>query len=140
LARRRGAAALALVENSPDAQADALLLRRVIALRQLDRDAAAPTALLRERLAAADRREPGKHAREQARFALDVEQQPRDALRLAQVNWALQREPADALLLLRAALAAGPAGDATRRELAATLRDKGWQDARLAALDRSFAP
>jgi hypothetical protein len=140
LARRRGAAALALVENSPDAEADALLLRRVIALRQLERDAAAPTALLRERLAAADRREPGKHAREQARFALDVEQQPRDALRLAQANWALQREPADALLLLRAALAAGPAGDATRRELAATLRGKGWQDARLAALDPSFAP
>ncbi|MDR7298039.1 hypothetical protein J2X16_003388 [Pelomonas aquatica] len=140
LARRRAAAALGLVEDSPDAEADALLLRRVIALRQLGRDAAMPTALLRERLAAAERREPGRHAREQARFALDVEQQPREALRLARANWALQREPADALLLLRAALAAGRDGDATRRELAATLRDKGWQDARLATLDRSFAP
>jgi hypothetical protein len=44
------------------------------------------------------------------------------------------------LLLLRAALAAGRPGDATRRELAGTLRGKGWQDARLAALDRGFAP
>jgi len=107
---------------------------------QLGRDAATPMALLRERLAAADRREPGRHAREQARFALDVEQKPREALRLAQANWGLQREPADALLLLRAALAAGKEGDAARRELVATLRNNGWQDARLAALDWSFAP
>ncbi|MDR7269067.1 hypothetical protein J2X20_001696 [Pelomonas saccharophila] len=140
LARQRAAEALVLVERSPDAEADALLLRQVIALRQLGRDASAATAQMRERLAAADRREPGKHAREQARFALDVEQQPREALRLAQVNWAMQREPVDAVLLLRAALAAGRDGDATRRELARVLRGKGWQDARLAALDRSFAP
>lgn len=138
LDRRRAAEALALLERSPDAEADALLLRRVIALRQLGRDAAAPLALLRERLAAADRREPGRHAREQARFALDVEPQPREALRLARLNWTLQREPADALLLLRAAVAAGRDGDATRQELAAVLRAKGWQDARLAALDRRF--
>ncbi|WP_457443022.1 hypothetical protein [Roseateles sp. P5_E4] len=144
LARQRAAEALVLVERSPDAEADALLLRQVIALRQLGRDASAPTALMRERLAAADRRESGKHAREQARFALDVEQQPREALRLAQLNWAMQREPVDAVLLLRAALAAGRDGDATREELARVLRGKGWQDARLAALDRrfdrSFAP
>ncbi|MBI3346899.1 MAG: hypothetical protein HY020_06765 [Burkholderiales bacterium] len=139
LAQGKAAEALTLIERSPDAEADALLLRRVIALRQLGRDAAAPTALLRERLAAADRREPGKHAREQARFALDVTGQPREALRLARLNWAMQREPADALLLLRAALAAGRDGDATRQELARFLRERGWQDARLAALDRSFA-
>lgn len=140
LARERAAEALVLIERSPDAEADALLLRHVIALRQLGRDASALTAQLRERLAAADRREPGKHAREQARFALDVERQPREALRLAQVNWAMQREPVDAVLLLRAALAAGRDGDATRQDLARQLRDKGWQDARLAALDRGFAP
>ncbi|MGM9483640.1 hypothetical protein ACS5PN_20755 [Roseateles sp. NT4] len=139
LARQRAAEALVLVERSADAEADALLLRQVIALRQLGRDASVPAALMRERLAAADRREPGKHARERARFALDVEQQPREALRLAQVNWAMQREPVDAVLLLRAALAAGREGDAARQELARALRAKGWQDARLAALDRSFA-
>lgn len=142
LARNRAADALALVERSPDVEADALLLRRVIALQQLGRDPsllATLTAQMRERLAAADRREPGKHAREQARFALDIDKQPREALRLAQVNWAMQREPTDALLLLRAALAAGRSGDAARQELARFLKAQGWQDARLVALDRSFA-
>lgn len=140
LARGRAEEALLVVQRSPDAEADALLLRQAVALRQLGRASAALTARLQERLAAADRREPGRHAREQARFALDVQAQPREALRLAQVNWALQREPADALLLLRAALAAGRDGDAPRQALARELRAKGWQDARLAALDRSFAP
>ncbi|MBW8846288.1 MAG: hypothetical protein JF607_15090, partial [Burkholderiales bacterium] len=139
LARGRAAEALTLLERSPDAEADALLLRRVIALRVLGRDASTPSAQMRERLAASDRREPGRHAREQARFALDVEAQPREALRLAQANWAFQREPADALLLLRAALAAGRSGDSARHDLARFLREKGWQDARLSALDRSFA-
>ncbi|MDP1108498.1 hypothetical protein, partial [Klebsiella pneumoniae] len=105
-----------LLQRSADAEADALLLRRVIALRALGRESAALAAQMRERLAAADRREPGRHAREQARFALDVESQPRAALRLAQANWAFQREPADAVLLLRAALAAGREGDAVRMQ------------------------
>jgi hypothetical protein len=136
LAQGRHAEALALTQGS---DADALLLRHVIALHRLgrpDRDLAAPTARLRDSLAAADRREPGKHAREQARFALDVARQPREALRLAQANWALQREPADAVLLLRAAQAAGRDGEPARRELARFVRERGWQDARLANLDR----
>ncbi|MCE4556219.1 hypothetical protein [Pelomonas cellulosilytica] len=120
-------------------EADALLLRRVIALHRLGREAAAPTARLRDALAAVDRREPGKHAREQARFALDVTGDAREALRLARLNWALQREPADAVLLLRAARAAGRDGEATRQELANFVRQRGWQDVRLAALDRSLA-
>lgn len=138
LARGRAAEALALIERSPDAEADALLLRQAIALRLLGRSTPL-TDRLRERLAAADRREPGRHAREQARFALDVEARPREALRLARANWSLQREPADVVLLLRAALAAGREGDATRGELKQWLRERSWQDARLAALDRSLA-
>jgi len=138
LARGRAQEALTLLERSPDAEADALLLRRVIALRQLGRETPL-TERMRERLAAADRREPGRHAREQARFALDVEARPAEALRLARLNWTLQREPGDALLLLRAALAAGRDGDATREQLGRFLRERGWQDARLAALDRSLA-
>lgn len=134
LAQGRHAEALTLTQGS---DADALLLRHVIALHALgrpDSEVAAPTARLRESLAAADRREPGKHAREQARFALDVAKQPREALRLAQANWAMQREPADAVLLLRAAQAAGRDGEPARRELARFVRELGWQDARLAAL------
>lgn len=140
LARGRPGEALALVERSPDAEADALLLRRAIALQQLGRQDAALVASLRERLAATERREPGRHAREQARFALDVDGQPRDALRLARLNWQLQCEPADAVLLMRAAQAAGRDGEATLASLTRELRAKGWQDARLASLDRSFLP
>jgi len=128
LAQGRAAEALALTDRS---EADALLLRHVIALRRLGRDAAAPTARLREALAAADKREPGKHAREQARFALDVTGDLREALRLAQANWGWQREPADAVLLARAAQAAGRDGEVARRELAGFVRERGWQDARL---------
>jgi hypothetical protein len=140
LARSRAAEALPLLERSPDAQADALLLRRAIALQQLGRRDAALVAQLRERLTAAQRREPGRHAREQARFALDVDGQPQEALRLARLNWQVQREPADAVLLMRAAQAAGPDGESVRLALTRELRAKGWQDARLAALDRSFLP
>ncbi|MFG6463636.1 hypothetical protein ACG04Q_18825 [Roseateles sp. DXS20W] len=131
LAQGRAADALALTQGS---DADALLLRHVIALRRLGRDADAPAARLQDSLAAADRREPGRHAREQARFALDVAGQPREALRLAQANWAWQREPADAVLLARAAQAAGRDGEPARQGLARFVRDTGWQDARLAPL------
>lgn len=140
LARSRAAEALALIESSPDAQADALLLRRAIALKLLGRSDVALTATLAARLQSGERREPGRHAREQARFALDVVGDAREALRLAQVNWAQQREPADAVLLMRAGLAAGPLGAPVLTALAGELRAKGWQDARLAAFDRSLAP
>jgi hypothetical protein len=46
------------------------------------------------------------HLREQARFALEVEQDAARALDLAQRNFSVQREPADARVLLEAALAA----------------------------------
>ncbi len=130
LARGRARDALSLIEHSADAEADALLLRRAIALRQVaDPRAAAVAAVMRERLSSAERRGPGLHAREQARFALDVEQRPQEALRFAKTNWAMQREPADAVLLLRSARAADDAS--TEAELRQWLRQQGWQDARL---------
>ena len=46
------------------------------------------------------------HRREQARYLLDVERQPDAALAAARENWKTQREPADILILLRAAQAA----------------------------------
>jgi hypothetical protein len=46
------------------------------------------------------------HRREQARFLLDIAQQPDQALSAAQDNWRVQREPDDVLILLRAAQAA----------------------------------
>jgi Tfp pilus assembly protein PilF len=91
--------------------ADGLLLRLVLAERRIGAPAAeAHAALLRARWAAARARDPGGtglHAGEEARFALEVDGAPREALRLARANFAVQREPRDARILLEAALAAG---------------------------------
>jgi hypothetical protein len=56
------------------------------------------------------------HRREQARYLLDIEHRPDAALRAAVENWKTQREPADILILLRAAQAAHRA-DAARPAL-----------------------
>jgi hypothetical protein len=90
---------------------DGLLLRLVLAERRSGApDADAHAALLRARHAAARPRAsgaPGLHAGEEARFALEIDAAPAAALRLAQANFASQREPRDARILLEAALAAG---------------------------------
>jgi hypothetical protein len=97
-----------LSTDSPGRDADALLLRRAIALHRLrDPQAAAAAMAMQARLAAARQRGESLHAREEARLALDVLGQPARALRLAQDNWSHQKEPADAVLLWRAARAAG---------------------------------
>jgi hypothetical protein len=61
---------------------------------------------LRERFAEARWRGTLLHQRDIARFQLDVEESPSDALENAVGNWADQREPLDTRLLLRAADAA----------------------------------
>ena len=53
------------------------------------------------------------HLREEARFTLVLLAQPRQALTVAQVNWAIQKEPWDARLLLESALASGDLDAAT---------------------------
>ncbi|HJV68874.1 hypothetical protein [Ideonella sp.] len=115
--------------------ADALLLRRAIALRQLaagSPKANAELEPLQARLQAsfdaALARGDRSHAREQALFALELQGDPDASLALAETNWAWQREPADALLLLRAAEAAGrpEAGEPVRR----WAREQGFSDAR----------
>ena len=58
------------------------------------------------RFAAAQARGDTTHQKEEARFALAVLGQAERALLLAQANYALQREVADARILLEAALAA----------------------------------
>lgn len=62
--------------------------------------------ILSERFAASRMRNDQRHRREEARFALHLLHQPKEALRLAQDNWAVQHEPEDARILLAAALAA----------------------------------
>jgi tetratricopeptide (TPR) repeat protein len=95
-------------------QTDGVLLRLALA----DKMAGAPALAMRrqeleERFAAARLRGDSVHRREQARFALHVLDAPAAALDLALENWAVQREPSDARLLLEAALATGR-GDAAK--------------------------
>ena len=89
-------------------RADNLLLRLTLAERQLSDDAWRRHAeMLEARFAAARQRGDGIHLATEARLRLDLRQQPREALELAQQNWTQgQREPQDARLLLEAALAA----------------------------------
>jgi tetratricopeptide (TPR) repeat protein len=91
-----------------ETRADGLLLRLAIAEQALNlasfRD---HVATLISRFAASRDRGTNVHVREEARFTLVLLGNPRQALPLAQMNWKVQREPADARILLESALAAG---------------------------------
>jgi len=90
-----------------DTRADGLLLRLAIAEDRLGQAAASQyRAALEARFEASRRRGSILHRREEARFNLEILKQPETALRLALENWALQKEPQDAALVLRTALAA----------------------------------
>jgi tetratricopeptide (TPR) repeat protein len=87
-------------------QADALLLRYAIALKNAGRpEAARATAELAARFDAAMRRRDSVHQREQARFELALRGDAASAVRLAKLNWAVQKEPADLRILAQAAVA-----------------------------------
>lgn len=127
----RPAETLALVENEP--AHDGKLLRATIAGRRLD----APwwrvrAALLDERFAAATRRGDALHLREEARYRLELRDEPAAALDLALLNWRNQKEVWDARILLESAIAAERPGAA--EEVLAWLRATGLDDARLAPL------
>lgn len=131
LALGRPAEVRALLENRRDV--DALLLRLAIAERRLDdprwqrhRDE------LLAGFATMDRRGETPHRRVRARAMLALTDDPRAALGVALENWAAQREVTDAVLLLRAAEAAGrpDAADPARR----WARKQGIGEPRLAAL------
>lgn len=129
----RGRAAEALALLAPHGvEADALLLRRAIAWRQLgDPRAAEDARTLQARFDAARQRGENLHLREEALLALELQGEPAKALALAEQNWARQKEPADAWLLARAAQAAG------RPQAALVLRDWAAADVRIAALQKS---
>ena len=103
----QGRAAEVLVALKDKGRADVLLLRLAIAAK-LTQDAslARHSATLTARFDAARLRGDTAHQKEEARFALHVLADPARALPLAVANFAEQREPADARLLLEVALAA----------------------------------
>lgn len=131
LGQRRPAEVVQLLQGRE--QADALLLRWAIALQQAqDPRASEAIHTLRTRFAETAQRGDTTHARERARFALDLQADPATALREAQTNWATQKEPADAVLLVRAALAARQAAQAD--PVWAFVQATGLQDVRLSQL------
>jgi hypothetical protein len=88
-------------------RSDILLLRLALAARSAkDPRAEAWSRQLRERFEAAARRGDTLHEQEAARFALDIDDKPAEALALARSNYVKQKEPRDAEILMRAALAA----------------------------------
>jgi hypothetical protein len=90
-----------------ESRIDPLLLRLALAERRLGAAALGEhLALLQDRFDAARRRGDSVHLREEARFTLHLLDRPGEALELARRNWATQREPADARILLEAAAAA----------------------------------
>jgi len=110
LDRNRPAEVLPLLRD--DTRNDILLLRLALAEQRLPEQRRA-FAEHREDLAArfdaARRRGDSMHRREEARFRLALENDPKGALALARANWAVQREPADLRILLEAARACGDA-------------------------------
>lgn len=103
----RGRAAEVLVLLKDGGRADVLLLRLAIAAKATgDPRAAALAQELAARFEAAKLRGDSSHRKEESRFVLAVQGDAPRALALARDNWAVQREPADARILLEAAVAA----------------------------------
>ncbi|WP_291986464.1 hypothetical protein [Candidatus Accumulibacter sp. ACC007] len=118
---------------------DTLLLRlaEAAALAKAP-DAARLAQTLDDRFAAARQRGDTTHRAEEARFALHLRNDPPRALRLAAENYAVQREPRDARVLLEAAIAAGdPIAAQPARDW---LRDSGFENRRLRDLGQRSAP
>ena len=133
LDQHRAAEVVALLKDNQ--AADPVLLRVALAYKQLHgknnpltRDA---TTMLGERYDAALLRGDKSHGREQSRYELELRGDTRAALGYAKSNWAVQHEPADEVVLARAAHASHR--DDAAAPLWQFLRDTGGRDARLAA-------
>jgi Tfp pilus assembly protein PilF len=122
---------LALLQGQESSEP--LLLRIAIAQRLLGDPALARSrARLEAAFAAELQRGEAVHRREQARFLLEVQDQPQSALAAALENWTVQHEPEDVLLLVSAARAA--AEPAAARSALDFARTQGLSDARVTAV------
>jgi hypothetical protein len=121
LDERRAADVIPLVEK--EQRVDGLLLRLALAQKALRLpEAETSVATLRDRFGASRARGDTVHRREEARFQLLLNNDAKAALRLAQDNWNVQREPADLRILAEAAHTTGDstAEETVRRWLATT--------------------
>jgi hypothetical protein len=136
LAQQRPAEVLALLANWE--RSDVLLLRLALAGKATgDQRAKNWATQMQDRLSAAAQRGDRLHEQEAARFELDVQGQKTAALAYASRNYEVQKEPRDAHILLRAALAAGD-GAAAAPALA-WLKQSGYQDPALAQLAQQLS-
>jgi Tfp pilus assembly protein PilF len=120
----------------PWESADGLLLRLAEAETALKLpDAARHRQMLADRFAAARARGDTTHRAEEARFELRLRQDPKTAVRLAAENYAVQREPRDARILLEAAIAAQDSASA--QPARDWLRSSGFEDARTRRLGQA---
>ena len=112
---------------------DSLLLRLTEAATALKKPQAERwQRALQDRYAAARARGDTTHLGEEARFELRVRGDAATALRLAQENYATQREPRDARILLESAVAASQRGAA--QSAIDWLQRSGFEDRRLRRL------
>jgi len=130
---RNGRAQEALTLLKGQDTLEPLLLRIAIAQKMLrNTGVQASSARLAAAFAAEAQRGERIHRREEARFLLAVQNDPRAALAAAQENWKVQHECDDVLVLMRAARAAGVPQAAD--PAAVFVREHGVQDVRIAAL------
>lgn len=114
-------------------RSDILLLRLAIAGRAAgDPRAADWSSQLRDRFEAAARRGDRLHEQEAARWSLELENDPARALAYAKSNYTQQKEPRDAEMLLRAALAAKQ--PAAAQPVLDWLTTTGYEDPHIQAL------
>jgi len=126
--------AAALLEDKT--RVDPLLLRYALALKaQHSKDLLPQVEQLRDRFAASRLRGDPVHVREEARFTLQLLNDPKVALKLAQQNWLVQKEPADIRILLESALTGHDT--ATVETARAWLKETGLEDVQL---DRLLQP
>jgi hypothetical protein len=114
----------------PMQASDPLLLRLDLAYQQLAApETQAISKKLEERFNATRFRGDSTHLAEEARFQLYLAKDPSSALKLAQANYAVQKEPRDARILLEAAQAAkSPEGASAVKQW---LKESGFEGFRI---------
>ncbi len=133
---RNGRAREALTLLNGRDNLEPLLLRIAIAQRMLrDPGLEQSRARLGAAFAAEAQRGDGVHRREESRFLLEIQNDPKAALSAALANWQVQREVEDVLVLLRAAHAAN--SPAAARAAFDFVRAHSLEDARFAAFKDS---
>ena len=131
LARQRPGEVISLLADWE--RSDILLLRLALAGKTTgDKRSVDWATQLRDRFVAAALRGDRLHEQEAARFELDIEGNAARALKLASANYKIQKEPRDAEILMRSAIAAQQAQ--TAQVALDWLRTSRYQDPALQAL------